>query len=143
MPVIPPVIAPDTEEDGMRKAALLGLAALMAATLASASPALAKDGDVIKAGPCSRNSDWKLKLSPENGRIEVDFEVDQDVAGDTWRVVLRHNGNVFFRGTRTTLAPSGSFEVHRVVNNLAGPDTITGRARNLRTDEVCRGSATF
>jgi hypothetical protein len=36
-----------------------------------------------------------------------------------------------------------SFEVRRVVNDSAGQDRITARARNLSTDEVCRGSATF
>ena len=39
-------------------------------------PALANDADVITRGPCSGNSDWKLKASPENGRIEVEGEVD-------------------------------------------------------------------
>jgi hypothetical protein len=30
-----------------------------------------------------------------------------------------------------------------VVNNLAGGDHIRGRARNLKTDELCVGRATF
>jgi hypothetical protein len=57
-------------------------------------------------------------------------------------VVLRHNGERFFRGVRTTQAPSGSFEVRRVVDNEQGDDVIQAKARNLASDEVCRASAT-
>jgi hypothetical protein len=103
----------------------------------------AKDGDVVRRGSCSAASEWKLKLSPENGKIEVEFEVDSNVNGQTWRVRLFHNGTQFFSGLRTTQAPSGSFEVRRVVSNLAGDDVIKGRARNLGTDELCVGRATF
>jgi hypothetical protein len=38
----------------------------------TALPVLAKDGDVIRRGACSGRSDWKLKLSEDNGRIEVE-----------------------------------------------------------------------
>lgn len=103
----------------------------------------AKDGDVIRTGNCTNNSDWKLKLSPENGRIEVEFEVDSNVNGQTWNVKLKKDGNVFFFGQRTTQAPSGSFEVRRVVNNGAGTESFVGKAANPQTGEVCRGTASF
>ena len=64
--------------------------------------ALANDDDVIVEKDCSGSSDLKLKLSPEHGRIEVEFEVDQNVVGDSWRVVLRHDGERFLRGIRVT-----------------------------------------
>jgi hypothetical protein len=115
--------------------------AIVAAALSITPGAAANDDDVIRTGPCSGASDWKLKLSPENGRIEVEFEVDQNVVGDTWRVRLRHNGEVFFTGRRTTQAPSGSFEVRRVTDNLEGTDSFRARGRNLSTDETCVGRA--
>jgi hypothetical protein len=124
----------------------LGLAAGLAIMLAlAAAPmgATAKDGDIIRTGSCSANSDWKLKLSPEDGRIEVEFEVDQNKVGRTWNVRLKRDGTVFWRGQRTTQAPSGSFEVRRVIRNGAGPDRIVGRAVNPASGEVCRGAATF
>ncbi len=128
----------------MGKGIGLALAALMAlSTLWAAPTALAGGGDVIRTGSCSGASDWKLKLSPEDGRIEVEFEVDQNVVGDTWRVVMRHDGTVFFRGRRTTRAPSGSFEVRRLIDDPAGIDTIAARARNLSTDEVCTARASI
>jgi hypothetical protein len=129
----------------MRKAARFAIAGLMVTGLfgAAAPAAMAKDGDVIRQGTCTGNSTAKIKLSPEDGRIEVEFEVDQDKVGDTWRVKLRHNGDQFFSGTRTTQAPSGSFELRKVVNDAAGTDTIRARARNLSTDEVCTASASI
>jgi hypothetical protein len=109
----------------------------------SAVPTLAKDGDVIRRGGCSGASDWKLKLSEENGRIEVEYEVDQNRVGDAWRVRIRHDGALVFRGTRTTKAPSGSFEVRIVQRDRAGDDVFRGRAVNVRTGEVCGGRAVW
>lgn len=109
----------------------------------SAVPTLAKDGDVIRRGACSGASDWKLKLSEENGRIEVEYEVDQNRAGDRWRVRIRHDDALVFTGRRTTRAPSGSFEVRILQRDRAGDDVFRGRAVNLRTGEVCGGRAVW
>jgi len=117
---------------------------LVAATLVAAPMTVAaKDGDVIRRGSCTARSDFKLKLSPENGRIEVEFEVDQNRNGKTWNVKMKRNGNVFWRGQRTTRPPSGSFEVRKLTRNGRGPDKIVVRARNPRSGEVCRGVAIF
>ena len=108
-----------------------------------AAIASAGQNDVIERGSCSNSSDWKLKISPEDGNLEVEFEVDQNVSGDRWRVRIRHDGDLAFRGTRTTRGASGSFEVRILENDTAGSDVFRARARNLSTDEVCLGSATF
>jgi catechol 2,3-dioxygenase-like lactoylglutathione lyase family enzyme len=79
----------------------------------------------------------------DDGRLEVEFEVDQNRSGDKWNVRLRNDGNTFFRGKRTTGGASGSFSVERKTSNGPGEDRISGRARNLRTDEVCRTSINF
>ena len=109
----------------------------------TAMPAAARDGDVIRSGACSGRSDWKLKLSEEDGRIEVEYEVDQNVVGDVWRVRIRHDGDLVFAGRRTTRAPSGSFEVRILQRNRAGDDLFRGRAVNLRTGETCGGRAVW
>jgi hypothetical protein len=103
--------------------------------------ASAKDGDVRKSGSCSDSSTWKLKLSEENSKIEVEFEVDQNVTGDDWKVVLKKDGDVFFRGTRTTGGRSGSFEVRKLVGDGSGTEKIMGHATNVDTDELCHGRA--
>jgi hypothetical protein len=105
--------------------------------------ALARDGDVIRRGACSGRSDWKLKLSEENGRIEVEYEVDQNRVGDVWRVRIRHNGDLVFADRRTTRGPSGSFEVRILQRNRAGDDVFRGRAVNVRTGETCGGRAVW
>jgi hypothetical protein len=116
--------------------ALLGAALI---TAAIAMPVMARDGDVIRSGACSANSDWKLKAGHRDGRIEVEFEVDQNRVGRQWRVRLTDYGSVFFRGIRTTRAPSGSFTVHDTTRNRAGTDRIVGRAVNLNSGEVRLG----
>src|SRR4051794_10525754 len=129
----------------IRRAALgtLGVGVLASGMIATAPAVAAKGADVIRTGNCSLSSDWKLKVSPDDGRLEVEFEVDQNRNGQVWNVVLKHNGNTFFSGQRTTLAPSGSFEVRKFTGNAAGTDTIVGRATNPKTGEVCRGAINF
>ena len=113
-------------------AALSGLVlALTAAPLA-----VAKDGDIIRRGNCTGATDWKLKLSEEDGRIEVEFEVDQNRNGVSWNVRLFQNGSQLARATRVTRGPSGSFELRRVARNTAGTDSFRARATRA-SGEVC------
>ena len=126
----------------MRKDIALAVVTAVA-LLVPAGAAIAGDRDVIREGSCTRATDWKLKVSPEDGRLEVEFEVDQNVRGDRWRVRIRHDGDLVFRGVGTTRGASGSFEVRIVENNRAGTDRFTGRALNLATGERCVGTATF
>ncbi|MBA2255406.1 MAG: hypothetical protein H0W07_09855 [Chloroflexi bacterium] len=124
-----------------RLASIAGFA-LSAAMLTGAPLVSANDADIIRRGDCTASSDWKLKLSPENGRIEVEFEVDQNRNGDTWDIRLKRDGVVVATGARTTTGPSGSFEFRRVISESAGSDSFIARAVNRRTGEVCRGTAT-
>lgn len=126
----------------MKKAIVFALVSAFA-LLVPAAIASAGQNDVIREGSCGAASDWKLKVSPENGRLEVEFEVDQNVSGDRWRIRVRHDGDLAFRGTRTTHGASGSFTVRIVEDDTAGSDAFRARARNLSTDEVCVGRATF
>jgi hypothetical protein len=126
----------------IRRTVLVGLLAV-AALGATGGSVAAKSGPVtIVRGNCSGATDWKLKLKPENRRIEVEFQVDQNRNNRLWRVSLTQNGTKVWGGSRFTRAPSGSFEVRRLLANRAGADRIVARATNVRTGEVCRGSAT-
>ena len=60
----------------MLKRNIVVAALTLTSLLAVAGPVAAKDGDVIRRGQCTGASTWKLKLSPENGRISVEFQVD-------------------------------------------------------------------
>ena len=111
------------------------------ALLALSSPALGKDGDVVVRGTCSAKSTSKLKLSGENGRIEVELEVDQNRNGVPWTVVLTRDGTRIARVVRLTRAPSGSFTVRRLSANPSGSDVV--RAVATRRGENCRAQATW
>ncbi len=128
----------------MRKSMIAVMITVLAlGVLGAPGVASAKQGEVRRTGTCSDGSTWKLKLSPDNGKIEADFEVDQNVPGDTWKVVMRHNGDVFFRGRRVTESPSGSFDVSRRVRDAKGADAFVAKATNLSTGEVCKGTGSF
>jgi hypothetical protein len=122
-----------------RKWTALGLALPLALAAAPAAPA--KDGDVLRAGRCTVSSSSKLKLSEEDGRIEVEFEVDQNRVGVRWNVVLRRNGVVIRRASRVTRAPSGSFEYRALAANGAGTDRFVATA--TRRGERCTASASM
>jgi hypothetical protein len=115
------------------------LAGLLA--LASNPQASAKDGDILATGSCTARSTSKLKLSEENGRIEVEFEVDQNRNGVRWAVAIRQSGQVARRLVRVTRGPSGSFEARAVLPNRPGGDRIS--ATGTRRGERCSAAATF
>ena len=118
-------------------AVLATVTALLA--LAVAPAATAKDGDVLRRGTCTGESTSKIKLSEEDGRIEVEFEVDQNRNGVRWNVVIRQNGRSVARLVRVTRGPSGSFEARIVAPNRAGTDTFAATA--TRAGETCRARA--
>ncbi len=114
--------------------------ALTAAVVGVGAPATAqgKDGRVTTSGSCS-SATWKLKASPEDGRLEVEGEIDSTKAGQTWWWSLNQNGTRIANGKRTTAGRSGSFEVRKVTGNRSGTDTFVFTARRSGTSVVCRG----
>jgi hypothetical protein len=120
-----------------------GVAAIAAAVALTIAPAgLAKDGDVLVRGTCTGSISSKLKLSEEDGRIEVEFEVDQNRNGIRWSVALFRGSTRIARTTRVTRPPSGSFEARWVVANRPGRDTFRARAVSP-AGEVCAARASF
>ena len=98
----------------------------------------ARGREVRHAGTCTVRSTSKIKIKEEDGgRLEVEFEVDQNRNGQKWGVVLRRNGTVVVRTSARTRAPSGSFSVERLIGGTAGSDTVTGVARNTASGETC------
>ena len=117
------------------------LLCFLIAGLAAAGAVSAKDGDgrVERSGACSGSSHWDLKAKPDDGRLEVEFEVDQNKNGVRWHVVLKRNGDKVREGNRVTQAPSGSFSFEKRIGNPAGTDRIVGVAKR-ESGERCRGS---
>jgi hypothetical protein len=119
------------------------IAGVLVFTVAGTTNAFAKSGDVVHTGSCSGSTDWKLKLSREDGKIEVEYEVDSNRVGQHWRVKLFENGNRIFRGTKTTQGASGSFTVRTLARNTAGTDSFKAHALNLASGETCGGAASI
>lgn len=97
---------------------------------------------LAKSGTCSAASQSRLKVKADNGRLETEFEVDQNRVGKRWHVTIKRNGSTVFRSIRTTQAPSGSFEVHRLLAGGAG-SRIVATAKSLSSGETCRAAITF
>jgi hypothetical protein len=122
-------------------AILVGVVAVVVAVPALA-PAKSSPG-VIRQGKCSGSASWKLKAKLDDGLIETEFEVDQNIAGRRWNVVITRDGTTVFRGARTTRPPSGSFTVERRIRNPAGSDRTVARAQAARGSQICRGVVTI
>ena len=80
-----------------QRMAVAAAAALVAGPLAAAAPAFADDGghggghggggSVVEArGTCTNGAHWDLKAKHNDGRIELEFEVDTNRAGQVWAV---------------------------------------------------------
>ena len=125
----------------MNKLAGITLSLVLVATAALApTAALAKHGGGTKAkrvtGSCTGNSTAKLKVKPDSGVLETEFEVDQNRNGRRWTVTLRRNGHRVVKTSAKTKAPSGSFSVNRRLANPSGTDRISARATSP-SGEVC------
>jgi len=127
----------------MRLSSFTTIAALsVVATFAVAVPASAHgggSGDVRTGGSCSGSSSWSLKAKPDDGRIEVEFEVDSNRNGQSWNTTVSDQGVRIHSGKKVTVAPSGSFSLELRAKNRPGTDTFVAKARNTRTGEVCTG----
>ena len=142
----------------MQKLAFTVFALLAAVLVAFASTAAASGGSddppgddhgggkvtrtLAKSGTCSAASHSKLKVKADDGRLETEFEVDQNRVGKRWRVTIKRNGSTVFRSIRKTQAPSGSFEVRRLLAGGAG-SRIVATAKALGSGETCRAAITF
>jgi hypothetical protein len=122
---------------------LAAVAAVAIAAITAVVPAaLAKNGDPQVRGTCTASSTTKLKLRNENGRIKVEFEVDQNRNSVPWKVTLRRNGTSLATMTALTRPPSGSFTVRHVIANATGADRIAASATSP-SGERCTAQATL
>ena len=96
----------------------------------------------ILSSTCTGNATSKLKAKLDDGRIETEFEVDQNRNGVTWKVRFRLNGERVVKTRATTHAPSGSFSVERRLDNPAGSDDVVARAISP-SGQVCKASLTI
>ncbi len=126
-----------------RRITTITTALIVSAGLAASAMASGNDNEIRNAGTCTGSSSSKIKVKPNDGRIEVEFEVDQNQSGDTWKVRIKDNGSVAFKGNATTHGRSGSFSIERKIDDLAGSDAIKATAHNKGSGERCSAAATI
>jgi hypothetical protein len=99
----------------------LGLTALTGSTLILlSSGAGAASAGGLTHGTCSKGGTVTMQLQHgDPGRIEAGFEIDHAKVGNR------------------KAAADGTFSVDRILRDLRGVDTLTGRARNLSSGQVC------
>ncbi|MGZ6545123.1 MAG: hypothetical protein ACXVEI_07405 [Actinomycetota bacterium] len=120
---------------------MLALAPLTA-TSAAAAPRAAAAPSVAHHGSCSAQADWKLKVAPENGRLQVEFEVEHATAGDHWQVTIKENGSQLVSSTKVVQADR-SFHVKHRAHDTSGADRFVARETNASSGESCVGKVTF
>lgn len=75
-------------------------------------------------------ADVDFKVEKDDGRFDVDVDIDDARPGSLWRVVLRHEGRVFLN--RVYRADSdGEVDIDRTRRNTAGADTFKVRVTKV------------
>ena len=113
---------------------------LTAPLLATATPAFASGGGggVRASGACTSGGHFELKAKHDDGKIEMEYQVDSNRAGQAWAVRITDNGTAVVSRHATTAAPSGSFTIRKVIANRPGTDKIHARA--TFQNHTCRGA---
>jgi hypothetical protein len=122
-----------------RTAAALTVTAAALSGVALVAPSANAQGGVapkVSSGACATGG-WKLEAKPDDGRLEVEYQLDTNRNGQAWKVRITDNTHLVFSGTRTTKAPSGSFSVNIRPVNRAGTDHLVATA--TRNGKTCTG----
>jgi hypothetical protein len=116
---------------------------LTAPLVATAAPAFASGGGggVSSSGACTSGGHFELKAKHDDGRIEMEYQVDSDHAGQVWAVRITDNGAVVVSRHATTAGPSGSFTIRKFIADKPGSDKIHAHATFM--DRTCGGAVTL
>src|SRR5690242_17601857 len=117
---------------------------LIAPLLAAATPAFASGGGgggVSSSGACTSGGHFELRAKHDDGKIEMEYEVDSNRAGQVWAVRITDNGATVVSRHATTAGRSGSFTVRKTIADRPGPDKI--RARATFQNHTCGGTVTL
>lgn len=105
-------------------------------------PAFAHDNHdhgITRQSACGGGVKSKLSASPENGRIEVEYEVDNAQPGDDWRILIRRNGAIILR-TQKRINAAGDAKVRVLTRNGSGKERISATATRIGGGGSCRAN---
>lgn len=115
-----------------RLTATLATTALVATPLAiaTASPAAAADREFRYAG-----AEIDFDVEKDDGRFEVDVEIDDAKPGSRWLVVLRHDGQRFHKAVHRA-DRDGEIDIDKDRRNTRGADTFKLRVKRIGADKA-------
>lgn len=113
-----------------RTTATIGAGALLAAplTVLGAAPATAdaeKEREFRVAG-----AEVDFSVEKDDGRFEVEVDLDEARPGSTWRIVLRHDGRRYHKRVHRA-DRDGEIEIDRKRRNTRGKDVFTVKVKRI------------
>ena len=108
-----------------RTTAALGTVALVATPLAIAAPASAAEREFRYAG-----AEVDFSVEKDDGRFEVEVDLDDARRGQKFRVVLRHDGKTFHKRVHT-VDREGDIEIEKNRRNTAGKDVFKLKLKKI------------
>ena len=117
--------------------ATVGATALLATPLSMiASPAHAdgpeKDREFRVAG-----AEVDFKVEKDDGRFEIEVDIDDAKPGSKWRVVLKHDGRLIHKKVHRADS-DGEIEIDKNRRNTKGADTFKVRVKKIGGDSKSR-----
>jgi hypothetical protein len=109
-----------------RTTAALGTVALVAAPLTfMAAPANAAEREFRYAG-----AEVEFSVEKDDGRFEVEFDLDDARPGQKFRVVLKHDGKTFHKRVHK-VNREGDIEIEKNRRNTKGKDVFKLRLKKI------------
>lgn len=110
-----------------KSTAAIVVSALIATPMAllTATPANAADREFRYAG-----AEVEFDVEREDGRYDIDVDVDDAKPGSRWRVVLRHNGKRIHKRVHRA-DRDGEFDIERTRPNTKGKDRFVLKIKRV------------
>lgn len=110
-----------------RITATLGAATLLASplTFMTAAPVMAADREFRYAG-----AEIEFDVEKDDGRFEVEVEVDDAKPGSKWRVILKHDGKRFHKKVHRADG-DGEIEIDKDRPDTRGKDVFKLRIKKI------------
>jgi len=113
-----------------KSTAAVGAAALLAAPVSMiASPAHA-DGPGKQKEFRVAGAEVDFSVERDDGRFEVDVDIDDARPGSRWRVVLKHDGNRFHNNVHRADG-EGDIDIDKNRQNTRGADKFTVKVKKI------------
>ncbi len=116
-----------------RTTAAVAAAGVLAAPVALAAPASATEKDFRVGG-----ARVDFEVDKDDGRFQVDVDIDDAKPGTRWRITLWHDGQRFFRDARRANGDGDVADVERSRPDTAGRDVFTVKIKRVSGESKTR-----